>query len=164
MRKNSVIFPPREGTPAGKTGTLGHTKARCNMFPFKWPANFAGKTMANFTGAKQWSCFPMLSFWWLPKVMLQWGCSCCWNSFLQNHKGILYFPQTRVPTSTLPYDCSDWKYMPVILPSAHFICLQCLLTHFSEWVQDILEGYFCLFYLAGQLKLKVASAIQKGRA
>ena len=160
MTKNSVIFPPGEGTPAGKTGTLDIPKQGIICFLL----NDLQALLTVKNGAKQWSCFPTLSFWWLPKVMLQWGSSCCWNSFLQNHKGILYFPQSRVPTSTLPYDCSDRKYMPTILPSAHFICLQCLLTHLSEWVQDILEGYFCLFYLAGQLKLKVVSAIQKGRA
>lgn len=114
--------------------------------------------------AKQWSHFPTASFWGLsPNVMLCCENSHYWNFFCRTLRTPCTFPKTRISTSTMPRDCSDLKCLSVILPPAHFICSQSMLTHITEWVQDILEGHFCLIYVTGKFKIEAIAVVWKGR-
>lgn len=131
VRKNSVIFPPREGTRAGTTGRLDIAKQDEYSFFF----NAQPMLWAMKNGAKQWSRFPTLSFWWLPpNAMLWWGSSCCWDFFCRITRAPFTFSKIRVPMFTLPWDSSDQKRMPIILTSALFIYLQPMFTHISDCV------------------------------
>lgn len=96
--------------------------------------------------AKQRSHFPTVSFWGpSPNIMLFWGNSHYWNFFCRTLRAPCTFLKSRLSVTAIPWDCSDLDCLSVILPTTHFICSQSMLTHISEWVQNILEGTSAYF-------------------